>query len=74
MHFVSRHVYKMSCAIWLGLAIWLGSGLDQKFANCAHGISKLCSTFCRLHRLTNVHTAQHIYGVNDVMVGLYWTS
>ena len=48
------------CAVRLGMVsieplsgLGLGSGLGQKFANCAYAISKLHSTFCELCRLTN---------------------
>jgi len=49
----SQDVSWFELALGLGFRSWLGSGVGEKFANCTCRISKLCSTFCKLCRLTN---------------------
>jgi len=60
------------CVIQIRLEV--GLGLGQKFANCAYTISKLRSTFSKLHRLTN--HAQHYYSKDTpiIQVQIYQNS
>ena len=37
--------------LWLGLGLKLGSALGQKFINCTHAISNLCSAFLQFAQI-----------------------
>ena len=72
-----KHVHVLHnlqvCNCWgLGLGFGLWSGLDQKFADCACAISKMCSTFCKLCRLTN--REQQSYMVGSGQVKFFWSA
>ena len=56
---LARATIRDTLGLILGLELGLCLSLGQKFANCAHVISNVHRTFCKLRRLTNY--AQQLY-------------